>query len=289
MVRLATTIVGQHKKIRALMVALFNFTIRQTFFQKKIWFTLLLLVLPMGLTLMMRNLSPAENGEDLWEMFHIGVNSFIFSMILPLTTMLHGTALIGAEADGGTLAYLLTRKLRRSTVLLTKYAAMVIVLTVLVSAALLAEYCAVFVGIDVEALGSPHGHAWHPFTELLTYLLVTPFAVAAFLSIYVLIGLVSAKPLIASIMYTIVVEMFLANLPIGVRVYSVAHHLRMAIISRIPDLISVYREFTDIQEGAVISTKGGIGVLIGIILGALTLGCLLMSSRELIAAKVGSD
>ncbi len=71
------------------MLPLFYFTIRQTFLQKKIWFTLLLLALPMGLTLMVRNLSPAENGKDLWQLFHIGVNSFVFSMILPLMGMLH--------------------------------------------------------------------------------------------------------------------------------------------------------------------------------------------------------
>ncbi len=166
---------------------------------------------------------------------------------------------------------------------------MAVVLTLLVSVALLAEYLVAFTGVDIVALGTPHGQEWHPFGELQAYLLVTPFAVAAYLSIFVLIGLVATRPLTASIMYVVIVEMFLANLPVGIRVYSVAHHMRMAIISRIPDLIGFYREFTEMQEDAVLATNGGIGVMIGIVFGALALGCLLMSSRELIAAKVGND
>lgn len=63
----------------------------------------------------------------------------------------------------------------------------------------------------------------------------------------------------------------------------------MAILSRIPDLISIYREFTEMPNGAALDTSGGIAVMAGIGLTGLAVGCVLMSTRELIPAKVGSD
>lgn len=271
------------------MLALFNFTIRQTLFRKKMWFTLLLLALPIGLTLMIRSLSPPASGQKLWEHYHIQVNSLVFSMILPLMCMLHGIAMIGAEAEGGTLAYLLTRTLRRSTVLLAKFCAMATVLTSLVCVALVAQYAAAFYGIDVAALGSPHGTAWQPFDELLTYLSVAPFAVTAYLSLFVLISLISARPLMASILFTVVIEMFLSNLPIGVRVYSVAHQIRTAVLERIPELITLFEKVNGPQPEPYATSYGGITALGGAAVAALALGCVLMSTRELIAPKIDSD
>ena len=81
----------------------------------------------------------------------------------------------------------------------------------------------------------------------------------------------------------------LANLPVGIRAYSVAHQIRMAVIGRISDLVILYRELHEMQAGAVIDRSGGIGTLAGIALVALAFGCVLISSRELTATKVGSD
>ncbi len=271
------------------MRALFNFTIRQTFCQKKIWFTLLLLILPVGLTLLPRILSPTQSANKMWNHYHIQVNSFIFMMILPLMCMLHGNALIGADAEKGTLAYLLTRKLKRSKVLLVKFAAMVLLLTIMVCFALLIQYIATFAGVNVESLGKPHGQVWQPFSELLAYLFVTPFAVASYLSIFVLISLVASRPLMASIMYAVIVEMFLANLPVGIHVYSITHQIRAVTVKWIPNLSSLYQEFTEMQDEFIVNNHGGIGALGAIILVSLVLSCLLVSTRELTVTKVDND
>jgi len=270
------------------MFALLIFTMRQVIFQKKIWFTLFLLIVPAGMTLLVDSVSPAQSSHEQWELYHIPVNFFFFMMIVPLICMLHGSSLIGADAENGTLAYLLTRTLRRSTVLIVKFAANVSIISVLAWSALLLQYAVALGGVDIQAFGT-QGIAWQPFDELLTYMSVVPFAIAAYLSVFILIGLVTARTLIASILYMVIVEMFLANLPIGIRIYSVAHQIRTAFFKKIPELNILYENVTEMVDESFRASYAGIMTLSSIVVVALLVGCLLMSTRELIAAKVSSD
>jgi ABC-2 type transport system permease protein len=50
------------------------------------------------------------------------LGDFGFSVILPLTALIIGTSVIGAEIDDGTIAHLLATPVRRSSVILTKFA-----------------------------------------------------------------------------------------------------------------------------------------------------------------------
>ncbi len=275
------------------MFALFGFTVRQAFCQKKIWFTLFLLAVPIGLTALVESVHVPQPGENpakvAWELYHIPVNFFFFMLVVPLICMLHGGALIGADAESGTLAYLLTRKLRRSTVLLVKFFANLCLLSALAWSALIIQYLVALGGVDFTTLGNPYDETWHPFAEFLTYLYVTPFAIAAYLSVFVLIGLVAARTLITSILYLVIVEMFLANLPLGIRVYSIAHQVRSAFFKKIPELNSLYENVTEMLDESFMVNHAGIETLGGIVIFALALGCLFMSARELIPAKVSSD
>lgn len=268
------------------MPALFAFTIRRMMFEKKIFFTIFLLALPAGIATLIRSVEPANNLRDLWQIYHIPINFLLYMMIIPLVCLLHGSALIGSEADSGTLTYLITRKMRRATVLLVKFAAAALVITLLVELALLAQYAAALYGIDLESLPARDIEAWQPIDELWTYMSVAPLAVSAYLAIFVVIGLVVSRPLIASMLYVVIVEMFLANLPVGIRVYSVAHHIRVAFLKGIPRLERLYNEMTEVTEGTLETTWIGITTLSGIALVALVVACILMSTRELIAHKV---
>ena len=272
------------------MLTLLWFTVKQTLIQRKIWLTLLLLAGPTALILLIRHFSATTEYQAVWERFHGPVHMLLFMVVVPLVCMLYGTALIGAEVGAGTIVYLLTRRMRRAWVLLAKFLGTALVLVVLLELALLALYLAAIGGVDVSALEQARRAAvWQPGRELLTYMYVAPFAVAAFLAVFVLIGLVTARPLSASVVYVIVFEITIANIPAGIRKYSITHHLRAIAFNSIPGLERLFEIRADDVQVFFPPGPGGALTLCGIIALALALACLLVSTRELAPAKVARE
>ncbi|HUU83718.1 MAG TPA: ABC transporter permease [Phycisphaerae bacterium] len=272
------------------MVALFWFTVRQTLLQRKIWVTLLLLLGPCALTLLIRHFKSEDDLQDVWERFHASMQFVLFLVVLPLICMLFGTSLIGAEVESRTLVYLLTRKMRRATVLVVRFAAVALVLSVLMELTLLAQYGCAVGGVDVAGLESPGGDgAWQPLDELLCYLRAGPAGVVAFLAAFVLIGLLVSRPLSISIVYVIVVELIISNLPVGVRVYTVSHQLRKGMFHSIPGLASMYELSPDQVAEFFPPGSTGTWAVCGLVLAALLVGGVLMTTRELVPAKIGRE
>ena len=50
------------------------------------------------------------------------LGDFGFSVVLPLTALIIGTSVLGAEIDDGSIVHLLATPVRRSTVIVTKFA-----------------------------------------------------------------------------------------------------------------------------------------------------------------------
>ena len=265
------------------IAALFVFTVRQTLWQKKIWLTVLLLCGPCALTLLMRTFAPARL---VFERFHGPLLFYLFYFVIPLVCMLYGTALIGAEAESRTLVYLLTRRLRRATVLLVRYVATVCVLTGLFELAVLADYYCAVGGVDVEAVT---GRAWSPLLELGGYLYVVPLAVASFLAVFTLIGLITSRALTFSIAYIVLVELIMGNLPVGVQSYTVSRHLRATLFAANPRLTTLFDINPETLKLLYPPGSSGLGVLLVLSVLALAIACLAASVRELLPAKVARD
>ncbi|MCH9002753.1 MAG: hypothetical protein IIC02_09295, partial [Planctomycetes bacterium] len=104
------------------IAALFLFTIRQTLSSRKIWLTILLLIAPSVLMLIIRNFAPPfDHVRGLWSIYHVFAQFLFIMGLVPLVCMVHGTALIGAEVEARTIVYLITRRMRRATVMLVKF------------------------------------------------------------------------------------------------------------------------------------------------------------------------
>ena len=272
------------------MIALFWFTIRQTLWQRRTWVTLLLLAGPCALMTLLRHFGDSDEFRPVWERFHGTVQLLTFNVVIPLICILHGTALIGSEAEGGTLVYLVTRRLRRATVLVVKFAAASAALVVLVELSLAAQYACALWGIDVSALGGARqAQAWQPLDELMCYLRVAPMAVLAFGAVFALIALLTARPLAASILYFVIVEMVVGNLPLGARVYSVTHQLRRSMFSSIPGLGRFHELSAEQVQQFFPPDSTGTFALLGVVLVSLALAGVLVSTRELVPAKVARE
>ncbi len=274
------------------IAALFGFTIRQMLLSRKIWMTLLLLAAPCALILTIRSVAPpVEDAKELWEMYHVSVQFLLVMVILPLVCMVHGVGLIGSEVEGRTLVHLITRRLRRSTVLLVKYVATALLLAVLCDLALLALYCCTFARQDLPTLiaEAPSYTDWAPARELLCYLAIIPAGIVGFLAIFTLIGLLTAQPLALSVFYLIIVELIMGNIPAETQAYSLLHPLRLMMIAAIPKLINLFHEAEmSVEVFARLYPEGATGLpqLFGVVLVALVLSTLLVTIRELMPAKV---
>ena len=274
------------------IAALFLFTIRQMLRDVKFWAVAASLFLPCALALLIQHFHPPiKDLAPAWHLYH-GLSQFMFLMgLLPLACMIYGTGLIGTEAESTTIGYLITRRLHRGTVLLTKFAATALVLIAACAVATAAIYACVVFRLDWEAL-APKSAAlahWTPANELKVYLIVTALGVIGFLSIFSLIGLLTAKPLAISVLYMVVVELVISNLPARARAYSLIHQLRVSAAAEIPRLVRLFELPSDLGEQLFPADGSGVPEVLMASAAALLLSCALVSIRELIPSKVARD
>jgi hypothetical protein len=267
----------------------FGFSVRQALNQQRFWLIAVLLAIPPGIIGLVRSLEPDSKA---WENYH-GVMQFgLLAFAIPMICMFYGAEMIGADVEARTIGYLLTRRMRRSTLLIVRFLAGWLTLSMLVLVSALAVFAAAFAGADMEALaakGGPDRVAWQPWSELGVYFSVLPLAVGGFLSVFGFIGLVAPKPLILSVSYFVVGELFLANLPAAVRRYSISHHVRASMFHRIPGLFKLYELPREIREQLYPEGCGGWIPLGLVIVVAVVLGCLLITKRELVPAKLARE
>ncbi|HUW82133.1 MAG TPA: hypothetical protein VMZ31_04960 [Phycisphaerae bacterium] len=275
------------------ITALFGFSVRQTVFSLRIWVTLLLLAAPSGLTLLARYFESAARLQAVWERYHGCMQYLMFMLVIPLVCMLHGTAMIGTEAEGGTLVYLLTRRLRRAVVLLVRFAATALVLVLLLEAATCVHHLCAVGGVDIESLGGPRqsssGAPWRPAGELAAYLCVVPMGVVSYLAVFTLIGLAAKRPITVSIIYLAAIDLAVGSLPVGARMYTISDQLRRTMLDAMPKLAGLYNLPGDLHALLYPPGSTGTGALVFVTLVALLLSCVLITVRELAAAELARE
>ena len=275
------------------LAALFGFTVRQTLGQRKIWVALVMVAAPCALALIIRyHEAPAY--RNLWHSYHLVMQFLLLTMIMPLVCIIYGTSLIGAEVEERTLVFLLTRRLRRATVLLVRFAAVALVLTVFFGLAAVALHFCTLGGMDVERLVliAPRGDVlkgWDPTHDLLCYLYVIAIGVVAYLSVFSFAGLVTSKPIPLSIAYFVILELIVGILPITARVYTIMHQLQALMVAAMPQVTQLYELEDELLEDVFTGTGTEKWVLVIVVALALGLCCALMTIRELLPSKIARE
>ncbi len=273
------------------IAALFLFTIRQTLLSRKIWMTVLLLAAPSALLLLIRCFAPPlKSAKELWEMYHVLTQFFLIMGLVPLVCLVHGTALIGAEVEARTMVYLITRRMRRATVLVVKFAATALVLAVLCDLAMIAVHFSALGGRNMTSIIAQSDYGdWGPTGDLFCYLRVIPLAVLGFLAIFSLFGLLTAKPLSLSVLYLVTFELVLSNLPIRARVYTLLHQVRAIMAGPMPRVPDLYELSFEMRTELYAQNATAWPELLGVVLVAVILSCILVTLRELLPAKVSRE
>jgi ABC-2 type transport system permease protein len=137
------------------------------------------------------------------------LGSFGFSVVLPLTALIIGTSVLGAEIDDGSIVHLLATPVGRTSVVLSKFAAAV---TLTIVFGVLPEYL---------AAGIARGFGGKLALGLLLGALV---ASVAYNALFVMLSTLTTRAIAVGLLYLMVWEGLLGNLVGGVRLLSIGQY-----------------------------------------------------------------
>jgi ABC-2 type transport system permease protein len=137
------------------------------------------------------------------------------AVVLPVIALVVGTGVLGSEIDDGTLVHILAKPLPRREIVFSKLAIAVVVTTATV-------------GLPLFAVGLVAG------SLRLSYGLLAGAAVgaAAYCALFVLLSLVTRRPVLLGLIYVLIWEGVLTNVLVGTRVLSVQHYV-LAVADRV--------------------------------------------------------
>jgi ABC-2 type transport system permease protein len=160
------------------------------------------------------------------------LGTFGFSVLLPLTALIIGCSVLGAEIDDGSVIHLLATPVRRSSVILTKFA-VATVLTIIFAA--VPEFIAALIsggGRTEPIVTVTPGHP--PVFVPGTVVNSTHFAVGLFVgalvgaviynAIFVMVSAATTRAIAVGLLYVLIWEAVLSNFVSGARLLSVSHY-----------------------------------------------------------------
>jgi len=228
-------------------------TVRATLGRRRALLFALPAVILIALTLVLRASHPA--GAD-WPGQVLG--DFGFSVLLPLTALIIGAGVLGAEIDDGSVIHLLATPVRRATIIMTKFA-VAAGLTMVFAA--LPELIAGLLAPDSSRLA----------VALFVGALVGSVIYAA---VFVLASVLTTRAIAAGLLYVLIWEGLLSNLVGGARVLSIAHYSLGVANAIHPD--------TNLNAGLTLTTSLFLGTVV-------TVGALILATRRLSAFALTGD
>ena len=160
------------------------------------------------------------------------LGTFGFSVLLPLTALIIGCSVLGAEIDDGSIIHLLATPVRRSSVVLTKFT-VATVLTIIFAA--VPELIAALISGGGRTAPVVTFHPNGPPTVIPGAVISnTGFAVGLFVgalvgaviynAIFVMVSAATTRAIAVGLLYVLIWEAVLSNFVSGARLLSVSHY-----------------------------------------------------------------
>ncbi len=202
---------------------LYVLTLRQFLHGKRWMVVAVLFLLPAGLAVLVRFLDPDVPSIILEFLFAF---MLIPQALLPLLALIYASGMIHDEQEEQTITYLLVRPLPRWALYVVKLLATLSITVLLTVVFTAITYAAIYVGRDVsspEVLRRFGNAAW-----------IHALAVVAYCCFFGLLSLVTKRALIVGIIYSVVFEGLLANLPFGIRLLTIIYYARLIAYRTLP-------------------------------------------------------
>jgi ABC-2 type transport system permease protein len=153
------------------------------------------------------------------------LGTFGFSVLLPLTALIIGTSVLGAEVDDGSIVHLLATPVRRSSVVATKF---LVATGLTIVFAAVPELIAALIaggGSAPPPVGQPGDLVSISTSQFATGLFVGALACSViYNAIFVMVSVATTRAIAVGLLYVLVWEVLLANFVSGVRLLSVSHY-----------------------------------------------------------------
>ena len=228
-------------------------TVRATLGRRRALLFALPALILIVLTLVLRATRPAGAA---WPDHVLG--DFGFSVLLPLTALIIGTGVLGAEIDDGSAIHLLATPVRRSAVVVTKFS------VAAVATMLFAAVPELVAGLLAPGSGK------------LGFALFAGALVGSVIysAVFVMASVLTNRAIALGLLYVLIWEGLLGNLVGGARILSIAHYSLGVANAIYPD-----RNF---QAGLSLSTSLILGVIV-------TGGALIIATRRLSAFAIKGE
>ena len=206
------------------------------------------------------------------------LGTFGFSVLIPLTALIIGTSVLGAEIDDGSIVHLLATPVRRSAVVMTKF--VIATGLTMVFAAVPELIAALISGGGVAPAPASTGPQGATFTDLVSIssgklaigLFVGALACSViYNAVFVMISVATTRAIAVGLLYVLVWEVLLSNFVSGVKLLSVSHYGLGIANGFVND--------TALQAGLTVLTSVVMGVIVTA--AALALAVNLLSSFTL--------
>jgi ABC-2 type transport system permease protein len=188
------------------------------------------------------------------------LGTFGFSVLLPLTALIIGTSVLGAEIDDGSIIHLLATPVRRSSVVVTKF---VVATALTIVFAAIPELVAALIaggGSSPPAVISPGPAGFVPVTisgsKLAIGLFVGALACSViYNAVFVMVSVATTRAIAVGLLYVLIWEALLSNFVSGARLLSVSHYgLGIANgFAHDPSLAAGLSVLTSVIMGAVVT------------------------------------
>jgi ABC-2 type transport system permease protein len=194
---------------------LYVLTVRQHLHGRRWLVMAILFSLPVGLTILIR----ATADELPAKVTEMMIAFLLFPQaLLPILALTYAAGIIRDEQEEQTLTYLLIRPIPRWAIFTVKMLATLSTTATLTTLFTVLTFVAIYIGSDV------------PFDEAsvrcLKTIVLHNLAVIAYCCLFGLVSLMTNWTLIAGILYTVLVEGLVANLPFGIRSITVIYYCR---------------------------------------------------------------
>jgi ABC-2 type transport system permease protein len=231
-----------------------SITLRGVFGRKR---ALIFAIPPLILVLVTLLLKGVRPPGAAWPAHILG--DFGFSVILPLTALIIGTSVLGAEIDDGSIVHLLATPVRRSSVLLTKFA---------VGAVLTMAFVAI---PELVAGLIATGGA----TKLAVGLFVGALVGSViYNAVFVMLSVLTTRAIAVGLLYVLIWEVVLGNFVSGARLLSVEQY-SLGVANSIA-------HNTDLNAGLTLSTALVMGIIV-------TIAALAFATRRLSGFSLKGD
>jgi ABC-2 type transport system permease protein len=179
-------------------------TFRATMGRKRAF---LFAITPVILLLVTTALKLSNPADKSWPADILG--TFGFSVVLPLTALIIGTSVLGAEIDDGSIVHLLATPVRRSSVIITKFAVAAVLTMIFVAVPELLAGLIATGGVTRLAIGV--------FAGAMTGSVI-------YNAVFVLVSVLTTRAIAVGLLYLLVWEGLLGNLVSGASELSVGQY-----------------------------------------------------------------